>query len=184
MQRIQRFLIDAKGNAAAELAMVIPLMLTLMFGSLELGNLFLDEHALTKQVRDGARFASRLELSSTYDCSGGDIFAASDYDTQIINVTKNGAVTGTGTPRWTSYWDRTCDNGKPVVEVTTRCVPKTAIDTDDDGHTGIYTSLAGTDIPVVKVTANVQYRSVLSAIGIDATNVCLSAESEAAVAGS
>jgi hypothetical protein len=183
MQNLRAFLFDRQGNAAAELAMVIPLLLTLMFGSLELGNLFLDQHALTKQVRDGARFASRLELSSSFDCDGGDVFEASDYEDQIVNVTKNGTVTGAGSPRWVSYWDRDCD-GDDVIKVETRCVPKTAIDSDDTGNTGIYTSLAGTDIPVVKVTGKVKYRSILSAIGIDATDICLTAESEAPVAGS
>ena len=170
------------GSAAAELALSIPLMLTLMFGSLELGNLFLDEHALSKQVRDGARFASRMEVDDDYACPGS-VFQDPDHETKIINVTKQGVVSGAGKARWnSSYWSRTCDNGQPTVDVTIRCVPKADIDTDDTGYTGIYTSLDG-DIPVVMVSGSVKYRSILAAIGFDATNICLRAESEAAVAG-
>ena len=58
-----------RAAAAAELALVSPFLLALMFGAFELGNLFLDEHSLEKQVRDGARFAARLELSDDYSCS-------------------------------------------------------------------------------------------------------------------
>lgn len=170
------------GTAAAELALSIPIMLTLMFGSLELGNLFLDEHALSKQVRDGARFAARMEVDDDYACPGS-VFQDADYQTKIINVTKNGVVSGSGKPRWNSYyWSRTCNNATPTVSVSIRCVAKDDIDTDDTGHTGIYTSLDG-PIPVVKVSGAVKYRSILAAIGFDATNVCLRAESEAAVAG-
>ena len=178
----RRFLRDRDGVAATELALAIPLMLTLMFGSLELGNLFLDEHALSKQVRDGARFAARLELDDDYDCPDS-VFADPNATTKIINVTKQGAVSGSGNPRWSSpYWSRSCDGGGQTVSVTIRCVPKEDIDTDDTGFTGIYTGLAG-DIPVVAVSGAVKYRSVLSAIGFDATNICLRAASEAAVAG-
>ena len=174
------------GAAAAELALSIPIMLTLMFGSLELGNLFLDQHALSKQVRDGARFGSRLEIASGYACTSdpATVFeAGAAADDQIIKVTKDGVVSGAGKPRWNSYyWSRTCDDGGATVAVTIKCVSKDDIDTADTGHTGIYTSLAG-DIPVVKVSGAVKYQSILSAVGFDATDVCLKAESEAAVAG-
>lgn len=182
MRKFLALLRHRNGSAAAELALVLPMMLILMFGSLELGNLFLDEHALSKQVRDGARFAARLELSNTFDCPGGDIFEDDDAEAQIINVTKEGVVSGSGNPRWTGYWDRTCP-GRSVVDVDVRCVPKDQIDTADTGNTGLYSSLPGDQIPVVKVSGAVKYRSILAAIGFDATNVCLKAESEAAMAG-
>ena len=181
MRRIGAFIRDRNGSAAAEMALVIPMLLTLMFGSLELGNLFLDEHALSKQVRDGARFGARLELDPDYECPD-TVFADADANDKIINVTKEGVVSGSGSPRWTSYWDRNCDNDGPTVNVSIRCVPKSDIDTGDTGNTGIYTGLNG-DIPVVKVSGAVRYRSVLAAVGFDATNICLTADSEAAVAG-
>jgi Flp pilus assembly protein TadG len=182
MRRILNFVRNRKGSAAAELALAVPLMLVLMFGSLELGNLFLDEHALSKQVRDGARFGARLDISETYDCPS-DVFADADADDKIIKVTKDGAVSGSGTPRWTGYWDRACDDGDATVEVDFKCVPKSSVDTADSGNTGLYSTLPGDDIPVVRVTGAVKYRSLFSAIGFDSTNVCLTAESEAAVIG-
>lgn len=184
MRRLFGFIRDREGSAAAEMALVMPMMLALLFGSVELGNLFLDEHALSKQVRDGARFASRLELSETYDCdTPATVFADADATTKIINVTKEGVVTGSGKPRWSSYWTRTCTGEAQTLTVSIRCVPKADIDKDDSGNTGIYTSLDGTEIPVVMVEGAVRYRSVLASLGFNATNLCLRAESEVPVQG-
>ena len=102
MRGLVTFLRNQRASAAAELALSLPIMLVLMFGSLELGNLFLDEHALSKQVRDGARFGARLELASDYDCTEdpATVFAdGAGAADQIRNVTKNGVVTGAGSPR-------------------------------------------------------------------------------------
>ena len=49
------FLHDTRANAAVEMALVAPLLLAILFGSVELGNYFMNEHELIKAVRDGAR---------------------------------------------------------------------------------------------------------------------------------
>jgi Flp pilus assembly protein TadG len=183
MRTLLGFVHDDKGSAAVEMALVTPLLLVLMVGSVELSNLFMDEHALEKQVRDGARYAARLSIDSAYSCPT-TVFKDPNANTNIINVTKTGAVSGAGNPRWpSSYWARTCTGQAQTVTVSIRCVAKSQIDAANDGVTGIYTSLPGTTIPVVKVSGAVQYRSVLARIGFNATNVCLSAESEAPVQG-
>ena len=174
-----------RGSAAAEMALVFPFMLVLMFGAVELGNLFLDEHALTKQVRDGARYASRVPLSADFVCNS-DVFEAdpdSDAEDDIIKVTKDGSLSDSDQARWTSYWSRNCDGSAATVVVNVRCVDKDDIDLAGDGTTGVYSSLDGDQIPVVKVSGAVKYRSVLASLGIDATNICLEAESEVAMAG-
>ena len=61
---------DRCGAAAAEMALVAPMLITLMFGSFELGNYFLSEHALAKAVRDGARYATRIAVTN-YSCPSG-----------------------------------------------------------------------------------------------------------------
>ena len=53
------------------MALVVPLMLTLMFGGLEGAYYLWNEHIAIKAVRDGARFASRQPFTK-YDC-GTDI---------------------------------------------------------------------------------------------------------------
>lgn len=175
MMRLPKLLRHDGASAAAEMAMVLPFLLALMFGSAELGNYFLDEHGLVKQVRDGARFASRLPAEANYTCPGT---VASDAQTQTENVVRTGTVDGTGTNgRFsTAYWARDCSGVAQPVTVTIRCVPK-------DDYSGIYSSLVG-DIPVVKVSAAISYRSILGELGLPTANLCLRAESEAAVVGS
>jgi len=185
MRRLPNLLRDGDGAAAVEMALVAPLLLALMFGSVELGNLFMDQHALEKQVRDGARFGARLEVNKDYSCSAdpSTVFQDADAATQIINVTEKGAVAGAGLPRWGSgYWARTCTGDVQTVTVTVRCVDKDDIDTDSTGKTGVYTSLDG-DIPVVVVSGAVKYRSVLGSLGFPSANICVRAQSEAAVTG-
>ena len=162
------------GAAAAELALITPLLLTLLFGSVELGNYFVDEHALVKHVRDGARFASRMPLEDNYTCPNTVDPAAV---TTIGNVVRTGTVDGTGTGRFdTGYWDRSCPGTAATVDVTIRCVA-------EDEYEGIWTELPG-DIPVVTVSAAVQYRSLLDTLGLGNPALCLRAESEIPVMGS
>lgn len=172
-------LLDRSGSAAAEMAMVLPLMLALLFGAVEAGNYFLTEHAIVKQVRDGARFASRLPLETTYSCpSGSDEGAIVDSDAEgrIINVTRTGSTDGASDGRIAdTVWDKPCGTATTSVSVTVRCMP---IDT----YPGIYRGLQG-DIPVVSVAADVEYPSVLGTLGFDTTGICLRAESEVPVTG-
>jgi len=60
----------ARGSAAVEMALILPVLLALMFGSVELGNYFMNEHSLVKAVRDGARFAARQNFSTYSACTG------------------------------------------------------------------------------------------------------------------
>ncbi len=163
------------GSAAAETALIAPLLLTMLFGGIEVGNYFLDEHAMVKQVRDGARYASRLPLPTNYTCPSTVSPAA---ETLIANVTKTGTVDGTGTGRFdANYWTRNCPGVAKAVTVTIRCVP-------EDDYTGVWAEWEG-DIPVVKVSAGVRYRSLLDTLGLPgAPSLCLKAESEIPAMGS
>src|SRR5687768_2043612 len=132
MTRLLPCLRDKRASAAAEMALVMPFLLALMVGAVELGNLFVDQHALEKQVRNGARYASRLEIDENYACPTS-VFADADATAKVINVTKNGVVDGTGNPRWTGYWSRACP-GKDALTVGIRCVAKSQIDVGDTGN--------------------------------------------------
>ena len=183
MRFLRHLLGDTRAAAAAEMALVTPLLLILMFGSAEMGNYFLNQHALTKQVRDGARFASRLTIEDEdYDCPDNvwDDDLAPSAETQIENVVKTGTVDGTGTGRFPAWmWDADNQCGSvPTVSVDPRCVSK-----GDAELSGMYSTLADDNIPVVKVTAAITYDPILSAIGINLIDQCLRAESEIPVVG-
>ncbi len=65
---IGRLTLDSRASAGVEMVLLMPILLVLMFGSLELGHYFYLEHKLVKAVRDGARYASRLSVSDL--CNG------------------------------------------------------------------------------------------------------------------
>ena len=69
MRKLSALLGCRRAAAAAEMALVLPLLLTLMFGALEVGNYFMNEHTLLKAVRSGARFAARQNFTNYPDCT-------------------------------------------------------------------------------------------------------------------
>ena len=173
MRRASALLSNRAGAAAAEMALVAPLLIIILFGSVETGNYFLNEHAVAKQVRDGARFASRLPITD-YTCPGTVDKTLAETPTR--NVTETGSADKTGTGRFpSSFWNKKCAGapaGLDAVSVTLRCVPKA-------NYSGVWATL-GTDIPVVTVSADVSYTTLL---GYSPAGLCMHATSEAPVSG-
>lgn len=161
------FVRDARGTAAAEMALVLPLLLIIMFGSFELGNYFRNEHILVKAVRDGARFAARHNFDNYAACSGtvGDPLL-----TDTRNVVKTGVVSG-GTDRLPS-WTAT------TISVTMACATTTGGQTMN----GIYKGRAS-GAPIVTVSATVPYTPVLRSFGFSGVGLNLNASQQAAVMG-
>jgi hypothetical protein len=164
-----------RASAAAELALILPLLLVLFFGTFELGNLFLTQHTLSKQVRDGVRFASKLTLAEDYSCAS-NVFESASAESDIISVTKRGSLDATVPGSlYDAYWETPC-SGAPVA-VTFRCVDK------GTNYGGVYQELDG-PIAVVQVATGVIYRPILTnAIGFNNAGICLRASAEAPVIG-
>ena len=156
-----------RGSAAAEMAIVTPLLLIILGGSLELGNYFLDEHVVAKAVRDGARFAARQSFTYYTACTG-DPGGTVKADT--VNVVRTGLLSG-GT-------DQIGNLGSATIDVTHTCT------TTVSGQTmsGIYNGRAS-GAARVKVEATVPYQSILGSFGFPVTSLNLYAKSEAAVMG-
>jgi Flp pilus assembly protein TadG len=177
MKNPLRLLRDKHGNAAVEMALVMPLLLVILFGSVELGNYFMDEHTLVKAVRDGARFAARQSFTNYTACSGapgGTVVG----DTQ--NVVMDGYLGG-GTAI-------TPNISAPDITLSVSCVSST----DGQNMLGIYRSRFGGTCngsassgcaQVVTVNATVPYRSVLGSLGFSGVGWSLNASSQAAVTG-
>ena len=163
---------DRRGSAAAEMALVLPLLLTILFGSLELGNYFMNEHTLIKAVRDGARFAARQGFVNYTGCNTGDLATA--VVTSTKNVVMNGAVSGG------SIITPNINAGD--ITVSTSCMVTTP-GIDGQTMTGIYTGRVG-GAQIVQVSARVDYRPIMaSAFGFSGAGLTLNAASQAAVAG-
>jgi Flp pilus assembly protein TadG len=156
---------NRSGAAAAEMALVAPVLLAVMFGAMELGYYFYSEHVMVKAVRDGARFASRAGFAK-YDCSDETIDATTVANIQKITRTNQVASGGTSRlPNWT-------DDASVSV---------TMAGEDVGTYSSIYTGMAC--IPVVTVTADINYLPLFSILGFGTTNLHLRASSQAAVLG-
>ena len=168
MKRLRSLLRDNRATAAAEMALSLPIMFALLFGSVELGNYFLSEHKVVKAVRDGARFAARRPFSDYPGCA-----PSSGLVTDTQNVTRTGEVESGGSPRLDTWTDPN------TIDVTAEC--------DNSGAwatSGIYVatnSPIGT--PVVTVTASVPYTTVLQQLGLANLTLTMTAQSQAAVTG-
>lgn len=164
---------DRRGAAAAEMALVTPLLAVILIGSVELGNFFYNEHILLKAVRDGARYAARQGFEN-YDCSGGPSDAVRDDTRELVQTM---VLTGGS--------DRMVDWDAATIAVTERCV-STATDMSNSTETmiGIYEDLSLGGVPIVTVSATVPYTPVIGApFGFSGVGFNLNASQEAAVMG-
>jgi Flp pilus assembly protein TadG len=159
-----------RATAGAEMALVAPMLIVLMFGSFELGNYFLSEHVVVKAVRDGARYASRMPIAA-YSCPAT---VDSTVNGQIRNVTRTGQVASGGTARLPGWADM--QGTVPTVTVTLSCTAITG-----GNYSGIYAGR--TDVPKIKVRASVDYHSLFNDLGFTSMTLQMNAESEAAVMG-
>lgn len=155
------------------MALVLPLLLAIMFGAMEVGNYFLNEHILVKAVRDGARYAARQNFSNYSTCSGN---VADPVRANTRNVVKTGLLSG-GTNRLVNWTDAS-------ISVTMSCTTTAG----GQSMSGIYKenrNSSGTLIgaPVVTVNAVVPYTPVLAAFGFKGAGLKLNASQQAAVMG-
>ena len=162
-------------SAAAEMALVLPLLIVLLIAPFETGRFFLDEHGVIKAVRDGARYAARQSFSE-YSCPDGTV------STAVTDRTRN--VVRYGKPNPTDsdlpklyYWQATTD-GQPSVRLTVTC-PTTLDGTEVQG--GLYANKA--HVPVITVSAVVEYDPLFGMFGFGQGVLNLTAESQSAVMG-
>jgi len=169
-----RFIRCRRGAAAAEMALVTPLLVGILFGSVELGRYFLDQHVVVKAVRDGARYAARRDFADYAACSGapGGTVAA---DTR--NLVRTGRVAAGGIARL-GYWPNTSPYG---ITISVSCAPTVSSPTPG-AYGGIYENM-DTGAPVVTVTASVPYQSLFGTLGMSNGTLTLNATSQAAVMG-
>jgi Flp pilus assembly protein TadG len=168
---------DRSGAAAIELALVLPFLLILMFGAVDVGDYYMSEHVVQKSVRDAARYAARLQLVQSdgtvnYSCSPLTLGTAAKQNIQ--HVARFGDPNGTSArlPGWTS---------DDMATVTLNCDSNTS-DTYVNG--GVYDGFPdGGAVPVITVSATVPYTTLFGALGVGATTWNLNAQSQAAVIG-
>lgn len=167
------FLRCERASAATEMALVLPLLITLMFGGLEASSYLWNQHKVVKAVRDGARFAGRQAFGA-FTCGGSDLVDQNGVTNatvlgRIKDVTRTGTVDGTGVPAvpgWTNA----------QVTVTSRACDAA------NTQTGIFADQTSGAYRI-RVSATVPYRPLFSQLGFSTSTIGLSASSEAVVMG-
>ena len=164
---------DRRGAAAAEMALVAPLLVVILIGSVELGSYFYNEHVLVKAVRDGARYAGRQNFSY-YDACTGEPTGTVVPETRALVRT---SLLASGTDRFPDIEDAD-------ITLSTDCfTTATDLSSSTESMTGIYRGRA-TGAPVVTVTAIVDYEPVIGApFGFSGTGIKLNASQTSAVMG-
>ena len=162
-----RFLANRAGAAAAEMALILPFVLVLLFGGLEAGHFIWTHHKLVQGVRDGARFASRIEVQQV--CRDGAVVLSEARIDQIKLVTRTGQLVDPDARPRVIGWDDS------EVNVDVQC--NAFVDT------GIYRELDERG-PLVTVSAPaVPYPSLFGLFGILGPQFRMTAQSRAAVIG-
>ncbi len=164
MRLLRSLLACQRGGPAAELALILPFLVVMMFGGLELGYYFYSQHQVVKGVRDGARYASRQSFVDL-NCDGTALVPA-DVEIAIQEITRTGRISG-GTARIPGW-----ENSDIEVELT---CPGTAI------TTGIYADES--NAPQINLKATVAYQSLFEGVGIIDSTYTLNASQQAAVMG-
>ena len=155
--------------------MVAPLLITILLTSVEMGNYFWNEHVVVKAVRDGARFASRQQMSLYYTSAGGCGDPGTGVTTKVRNLVRTGTIADGGAPRLAAWTDA------ETITLDVEC----RADAGDESLSGIYNGMtyagAAVGAPVITITAKVPYDSLF---GISlVSDYGLQAEQEAAVVG-
>lgn len=166
---------DRSGAAAAEMALILPLVLILMITVFDGARFMWCEHLVIKGVRDGARYAGRLPYSTygttdpnTGAFSCGTSALSGTPLSNIQNLTRAGELSDSA-PSRISGWV------KSDVKVTYDCL---------SGQGGIY-NISGTagNAPRVKVSTAVSFPVFFGALGFNINPLKIAATAESPVAG-
>lgn len=140
---------DKQGTAAAEFAMILPLLIIFLAVVLDFGRLMMDYHAASKSIRDASRYLTRVGV--TCDASGGAV--DNSLDTTIAkNLALSGSVTTPVAGDYLlSYWT---DPGS--ISITITCIENVG------QFSGRYETVGF--IPSIAVTATIPFTMLFGTI--------------------
>lgn len=150
------------GAAASEFVLALPMMLILLFGAMEAGNFFWSQQKLIQAVRDGSRFAARLNYNALCPTM------TSTTEDEIKNLTRTGRLDGQAPsklPGWTNTG----------LQVNPGCGQFTS--------NGIYSGYGEAGAIVTIRAVGVPYRPILGTLGLIDSTYALAAEAHAPVIG-
>jgi Flp pilus assembly protein TadG len=143
---------DKRGAAAAEFALVLPLLLIITFGMFDVGRLMLTKTTVDSAMSDSARFAARLPMGCTALTNAADV-------SRVQTLARTGRSTTGGVPLlrgWT-------DNASVTISVT-------CLNNAGGAFVGAYDNML--NVPHVTVSTTVPFSwSLGGLLNLDDTNV-------------
>jgi Flp pilus assembly protein TadG len=103
-----------RGAAAVEFALVLPLFIALLMGSIDYGYYFFSEQVVTNAAREGARAGSLVAQGGALPTAGAQSTAISNARTAAQTYMQKGGVTCPGTCVTATY---VTVGGSPTIDV-------------------------------------------------------------------
>ena len=148
MSGLRRAWRSRSGIASVEFVLILPLLALMLFGTIDIGRLLFDYHAVSKSVRDAARYVARSESDALFSdlatCTVDPTTAAGSPAQNARNMTLTGTVDLSG-GYILNYW----------TDTTTVTVSGVCFDNSAGTYQGFYAG--NTNIPIVSVAAAVSF---------------------------
>jgi Flp pilus assembly protein TadG len=138
------------GTAAVEFVMILPVLVLLMLGTIDLGRLLADYQLASQGIRDAARYLSRADpVALGIDCAAGAVDAGSAPALAAMNLAMTGTIDGSG-GYVLGYWTDTSNLPAAGIELTVNCQ-------DNSGavYAGLYDTLAA--VPSLRMSADISF---------------------------
>ena len=136
------------GIASVEFVLILPLIALMLFGTIDIGRLLFDYHAVSKSVRDATRYVARSDeavlFSDFATCTVDPTTAAGSPTQNARNMALTGTVDLSG-DYILNYW----------TDATTVTVSSVCFDNSAGTYQGFYAGR--TNIPIVSVAATASF---------------------------
>ncbi len=156
-----------RGAAAAEMALIAPVAVLILFTTLEAAHYFYAEHQVVKGLRDGARYAARQSFDDINCRNGTPSIIPNDLQTDIKNLTRTGKIDG-GSARVSGWIDAD-------ITLSVTCPTST------EAESGLFDS--GEPAPQVNIATTLNYDSLFNGLGIVTDSAVLTGTQQATVMG-
>ena len=163
--KTKEFRDDRRGIAAVEFAIVLPFLMIMLFGTIEISRALYHYHAVTKSIRDATRYLTRVGMT----CGGAGTGPLANYlDTAADEtVAKNLAISGdVSTPAAASDYLLAHWTDTTTITGTVDCL------INANQFAGVYSDMA--NIPVVTLTANVPFDFLWGTVFLSRASVTFS----------
>lgn len=185
MSALVRLVRCERAAAAAEMALVTPLLVLLVAGAVEIGYYFYSEHRLVESVRDAARYAARSNFTSFATCpasgSKTDFTTSDALYLQARNVAKTGDPASANSAQGRlPGWGTSAPDGTDF-KMSFTCTTSVTVAGTTTTMGGIWKYATG-GARVLDVRATVPHASIFAVFGIDMP-IELNARQQAAVVG-